>query len=157
AASWLPKGTTGQVTIHSNAPGALIVNSAVYFHDCTTPEVQAAYLSRGRSGVNDGLLVGSYNTFLGTTNDLVVQSFESLTTYPVVELLSPNGVLSQVVETLVGQATKRLSLSSALFGLTPNSYGIAAVQTFDNELTTTAVRVRELAGRVDFAIAIDFE
>ncbi len=153
ASALLPKNVVGSVEISGDAPGSLIAQSAVYFHDCQVNALQSSYASAARIPGQD-VMAGSVNTFLGMTNFLSMIGTNGSTSDFDITGMSFGEPLNPVSVQLSGRKTVVLNLNSeSALDAKPNSYGTVIVRSPQaGQAVAEIIRLREVNGRVDFAM-----
>jgi len=149
----LPAGTVGSLQLSSSDPGALLSQSAVYYHDCQANTLQSSYATPGRIAGQD-VQSGTFNTNLAMKNLLRVTSTTEATLSYATTLRSFNGFLAEQTSQLTSLRTNSIDTSAASSFATPTDlYGTLTIRTdAPRKFVAELLRLREVNGKVDFAM-----
>ena len=156
ASALLGAETSGSVEVVGDAPGSLIMQSLVYYHDCESNLTQTAYLAPGRIGGKSNQ-IGTFNRFLSIENLLTLVNVVPDDTGVNLKVNADNTLLAEQDNTIGSQSTLELNLNDeGTFFTTPNSYGTVELTTSDSRLIVGEVlRIRKNPsnpGKMDFVI-----
>lgn len=151
----LGKNTYGSVEIAPRDRGSVVVQSNFYYHDCEKNALQTAYSSRGQIS-GPSVQLGTFNRFLGMQNLMHIINTSSDNLDLGIELRNAeDDLLGQQLHSVGSYSCVNVDLSDGtVFNTSADSYGTVMLAATDKrKLVVENVRLREINGRVDFAIA----
>ena len=160
ASALLPQNSFGSVKVSSSHLEGLYVQSAIYYHDtCGSGLLQTAYIAQGQIAPRD-VVTGSYNTFIGITNQLRVVNISENNEDVTLKLskLGAGEIFSGDQSLTPGQSLEVNLSDPGTFNTQSNEVGTVVLQSTDSEVIMTQnVRFREVNGIADFALPIIFQ
>lgn len=154
--------TSGRAELSSDTFGSLIAQSASYYFDQTTGELQTAYLSE-KNAITGFLISGGTNTFLDMQNELRISSIgedsEVLTVNSRGFTISSSGDFQPQSDSMELTLASKQTFSSDLQELNllnKNSYGVLSLRSPSSiKAFAEILRIRrDAAGKLDFVMPI---
>ncbi|MCB0358887.1 MAG: hypothetical protein KDD44_04605 [Bdellovibrionales bacterium] len=149
ASESLPSGSSGAVKIASSIPNGFIANSMFYFFEASGA-IDAMY-GTASGPAKSGLLLGSYNLYLGMYDWLRLFNAGTESDTVTVLVLSSAGLHSEQY-TLAPHTGLDLGLHEPLWQTSPDTYGLIGVS--GNSVVTELLRIKyNSTGSIDIATA----
>lgn len=154
----LKAGKFGMVSLEPVVGNKIVAQSVVYYHDCKSNNLQAAY---NVSGIDPSTLspyVSSFNRFLSMENELFVLNASGASRTIGLTLRESGNTIHTSSASIPLFGTINKSLNATTFGTSPDTYGIIQVtNSVSSPLTGYNLRVRKTGtgGKtIDYAVPI---
>jgi hypothetical protein len=113
----------GSVSVATDTPSSAVSQSVVYYHDCKTDALQAAYNIAGNTA-SEAPLAGSFNRFIDIENELVTFGTAGLTRPVQLTLREGGEQIHSSSSDLGSLATDLKFLNAPEFGTVADTYGL---------------------------------
>ena len=157
ASALLPSNERGSVEVEGFQPGSLLVQVVTYYHDLGSNSLQTAFSLQARSGGGSKQL-GSVNTFLGMTNELLTVRTQASSVQVAGDLRLFDGQSIQSTFDLGESSVLSLGLGEGALGqggsVPPDVYGALTLTTPSaHDIVADILRTRMISGgKVDFVM-----